>query len=164
MRRELKSCAAALIAACAVLPPAAGHAEDDGHHRHRFARCSVVARPVQFGSYDPSMPSPTTTTGTISFFCTQSTPITIMLGKGSSNDYAVRTMRQGGFALAYNLYIDAATSIVWGDGTDGTQYYSNAAPPSDSYTPITVYGKIPPGQTQVRVGGYTDSIIVTINF
>ncbi len=149
-----------------VLAPVAGHGDEEGHGHYGSgeARCSVSAIPILFGNYDPAARSATTTTGTISFDCTRSTPVRIVLGRGASRDYTRRYMRQGRFRLYYNLYLDAANSIVWGNGDGGTQYYSDPDPPANTSTPITVFGKIPPGQMNAHIGGYTDSLTVTIYF
>jgi spore coat protein U-like protein len=75
-------------------------------------------------------------------------------------------MRFGsGATLKYNIYVDAARSIVWGDGNIGTlvvaDAYSLAGPSVTRNYPA--YGRIF-GNQNAPVGVYTDSIIVTLHF
>ena len=66
-----------------------------------------------------------------------------------------------GDQLAYNLYLDAARTVVWGDGSGGTSVYANARPPNNQWVTVTVYARVGSGQ-DVTVGSYTDSIVATI--
>ncbi len=65
--------------------------------------------------------------------------------------------------LNYNLYLDAARTTIWGDGTGGTQVYSNANPPNNTNVTVTIYGRIPASQ-DVSAGSYTNTVTATINF
>ncbi|MFC1855476.1 spore coat U domain-containing protein [Thermodesulfobacteriota bacterium] len=60
--------------------------------------------------------------------------------------------------LNYNLYIDAACTKVWGDGTDDT--YTHTHTSNDN---ATIFARIPPRQN-VRVGRYSDRVTVTIEW
>ncbi len=65
-------------------------------------------------------------------------------------------------ALNYNLYLDAARTSIWGDGTGGTALFTVAIP-SGKAVNVTIFGRIPAGQ-DVAAGSYSDSIVVTIQF
>jgi spore coat protein U-like protein len=130
-----------------------------------ISSCSFVSTVgVNFGAYDVFNTSPTDSTGSITYSCTSLLgTITINLSKGSAPTYFPRQMRNGTDTLNYNLYLDAARVSVWGDGTGGTSRYGPVSPPLLSRVTVTIYGRIPARQN-VRVGSYTDTITVTINF
>jgi len=72
-------------------------------------------------------------------------------------------MLKGSEALNYNLYLDAARTIIWGDGTAGTQTYFIKNPTNNQDVTVPVYGRVPTGQS-VSKGTYSNTITVTINF
>jgi spore coat protein U-like protein len=75
-------------------------------------------------------------------------------------------MRLGsGATLNYNVFADAARSIVWGDGTSGTLAVADAYSLSGSSVTrnYPVYGRIF-GNQNAPVGVYTDSILVALDF
>jgi len=82
---------------------------------------------------------------------------------GSRGAFTTRTLKQGTNALNYNLYTDPALTLIWGDGTGGTNTYTKGNPPNSVDVNVTIYGRVPPLQ-DARVGAYTDSIVATINF
>jgi spore coat protein U-like protein len=133
--------------------------------------CSVSAGGVAFGIYDPLAPAPLDSTSTVQVTCTSDRPpavtYEIRLDTGQAGSFAPRIMTNGVSQLTYNLYIDAARSAVWGDGTGGTAVVTadyNLTPPGSTQTDsYTVYGRVPAGQV-VTVGSYLDTIIVTLVF
>jgi spore coat protein U-like protein len=145
---------AATMMASALLAPSSGAAQS----------CAASASAVSFGVYDPRSAAPTLTTGTLVFRCTGRVPITIRLHSASDRQGQGRHLTGRNSRLQYDLYLDAATTIPWGDGQRGTQYYSNSSPTANSNTTVTIYGKIPPGQTQAAAGIYQDTITIAIDF
>ena len=116
-----------------------------------------------FGSYDVMSPSPLDTTASVTYRCLVSLSITIDLSAGSSGSYATRTLtRAGGGTLTYNLYMDAARQIVWGNGANGTSHYTAASSLLSDVT-VTVYGRIATHQ-DADVGVYSDTVVVTLNY
>ena len=87
------------------------------------------------------------------------TSITIQLNQGNASSYNPRQLRSGPDSLNYNLYLDAAGQFIWGDTTGGTSAYTSTVLNGN----VTIYGRIPARQN-VKVGTYTDTIVVTINF
>jgi spore coat protein U-like protein len=146
---------AALICFAALLAIPAQAAEAN--------RCVVSVTPVQFGVYNPLLPGDMRTTGIVTYNCTESRPISISLTRGSASFYD-RGMGQGLTALSYNLYLDAAGTMIWGDGSGGSQVYRDPAPPPDTNVSVPIYGRVPAHQRQVHVGMVDDSILVTINY
>jgi spore coat protein U-like protein len=128
--------------------------------------CSFAAvSGVSFGSYDALSTSPLDQTGSITFQCDllYLGTATIDLSTGNSGTYSSREMHKSADSLRYNLYLDAARVLVWGDGTGGTSRFGPVAPPLGLPNTLTIYGRIPQRQPS-PVGAYTDSVIATINF
>ncbi len=160
--RMLRSTLAGVLLALAAISPA----------RADFT-CFAFAGGVSFGAYDPTAGVATTGAGTITVLCfLLSAPgvtvnYTVDLSSGLSGTYTSRTMQTGPQNLNYNLYTDAARTMIWGDGTGGTsrgtgQIALSGGTPFGS-NPHTVYGTIPALQN-VGVGTYNDSIVVTVTF
>jgi spore coat protein U-like protein len=121
---------------------------------------------VSFGSYDVFDGAPVDAAGTVSFICDLILPIeTVMvtLSAGGAGSYSPRTLTSGASSLAYNLYRDAARTVVWGDGTGGTSVYGPATAPLATLVPLTVYGRVPARQ-DVRAGAYGDTVVATLHF
>lgn len=121
---------------------------------------------LNFGSYDPFSPVPLDTTGQVQFVCVGGfniRSVTVQLSQGSSNSFTPRQMSSGSDRLNYNLYLDADRSMIWGDGTGGTQQRGPFIPGNNVLNTLTIYGRIP-AQQWVAPGLYTDSLRVTIIF
>ena len=133
--------------------------------------CTVAASTFNFGTYDPLSSISSTSTGTVSVTCSALVlnalvNYDIQLSTGSSGSYAARTLVYGINNLAYNFYIDASRTIIWGDGSSGTSIINDGyliellAPVTRNYT---IYGEIPAEQT-VAPGSYFDTIVATVVF
>ena len=129
------------------------------------AVCSLTSTSMAFGTYDVLAPTPLDTTGSIVYRCGPlDFLIRITLDRGGAASFANRRMLNGSEQLSYNLYLNAARTIVWGDGSEGTQVYFILNPqPNNRDITIPIYGRIPARQDR-RVGAYTNTIIVTLNF
>jgi len=126
--------------------------------------CTVSSSSVVFGAYNVFTTSDTSSTGTITYQCgNKDHDVQISLSTGSSGSYSNRTLKRGSEPLNYNLYVDAAFATIWGDGTGGTDTYTNHNPPNGADVNLTIYGRII-AQQDVSVGSYADTIVVTINF
>ena len=151
MRRSLVAPSARgrwLLAAALALSTQAGWAAD----------CTVGSQGVSFGSYDVFSAQSLDGVGTISLSCDESVEYTLSLSAGGGS-YASRAMASGANTLAYNLYIDATYTAIWGDGTGNTATVSSSGTAADH----TIYGRIPARQN-VAVGSYSDTITVEIEF
>jgi spore coat protein U-like protein len=120
-----------------------------------------VAGALSFGVYDPLSTTPTDSSSTISYRCPKGQPVQIALDAGLAGSFAARALTLGGERLLYNLYLDAARTMVWGDGTGG----SRAGPGVVTHgaggtTTVYVFGRVPAGQ-DVVAGTYGDTIRVT---
>ncbi len=124
--------------------------------------CSFgVANALAFGVYDPLASASADSSSTLSYKCPQGQPIRISLDAGLAGTYAARAMTSGTERLLYNLYLDAARTIVWGDGTGGSQVGPGVvAHGAGGTTTAYVFGRIPAAQ-DVAAGTYGDTIRVT---
>jgi spore coat protein U-like protein len=139
-----------------------------GHAHALVSSCTVSASGVAFGVYDPTVVTATLSSGTISVNCVVSgatghNPVAIALSAGNSGSFGSRTMLNGTDPLNYNLYLDAAYTLVWGDGTGTSLVYNDFVTPGRPSLSATVYGMMPALQTPGG-GTYTDTITVTVNF
>jgi spore coat protein U-like protein len=123
------------------------------------AACTVDATgAVAFGFYDPTLATPTDSTGTITYTCTTAALVT--LSTGGSGTFNPRRMSAGANLLNYNLYADAARTQVWGDFSAGTTIrIANAG----TGVLLSVYGRVPVAQN-VNAGSYVDTVTVTFFF
>jgi spore coat protein U-like protein len=131
--------------------------------------CTVTTTDVAFGSYSPFNNTSRESIGSVGVICTaqvgQTITYAIKLTSGSGS-FAARQMASGASRLGYNLFTDSPRTLVWGDGTGGTSIVSDSynvatSPTAHSYA---VYGRILAGQTQARVGNYSDNITVTVTY
>ncbi|MDE2069774.1 MAG: spore coat protein U domain-containing protein [Gammaproteobacteria bacterium] len=129
----------------------------------RAASCTVRANQVKFGNYDPLKAAPLNRTGRIIVRCSGAGTVTVALSAGQSGSYNPRYMLSGttGDQLDYNLYTNAARNIIWGDGTGGTQTFSQ--PFNNNRVRLNVYARVPARQ-DIAPGAYRDTIDVTVNF
>ncbi|HMK50492.1 MAG TPA: spore coat U domain-containing protein [Thermodesulfovibrionales bacterium] len=121
-------------------------------------QCTVTSTAVNFGGYDVSSASPVSATGSVTVTCSPpaSTMVKLDAGLNSGGSFNPRKMSGAGNNIDYNLYTDAACTMVWGDGTGNT--FTQAGGSN-----VLVYGKIPALQN-VRPGGYSDSVTIIVEF
>ncbi len=133
-------------------------------HAQAASRCSLDSSSgIAFGVYLANRAAPLDSVGFISYSCDDvvaSDLITIEFSRSRGGSFFPRKMQGPGGAFEYNLYQDAARTVVWGDGTAGTGVY-RARPPEHRTVQVPVYGRIGPGQVVER-GQYIDVIVVTL--
>lgn len=113
---------------------------------------------VLLGNYDVFDNTPLDGTGNVNVACDVASSYTVSLSPGNGT-YTNRVLTSGQNELIYNLFADAARTIVWGDGTGSSTAVSGA----DTNANLTVYSRIPARQN-VQVGDYQDSVTVTLTF
>ncbi len=146
------------IAACAAAVVVAGTA------RVEAAQCSVSTTAVVFGTYNVFSAAPVDSTGTVSYRCNGGAKaVLVTVTKGQSATFLPRVLGKGAEKLSYNLFMDAARTTVWGDFSAGTWAHIDVDPPNNRDIPVTVYGRIPPGQ-DISAGSYSDTVTVVVNF
>jgi len=126
--------------------------------------CTVTAAALDFGATIPTpINSNVDAASTVTATCSNTTPYTIALnaGTGTGATFAARKMTSGGNALTYSLFTDAGRTLVWGNGTAGSNLSNQTG--NGAAQVINVFGRIPSGQTP-PVGSYNDTITVTVTF
>lgn len=122
--------------------------------------CTVSATGLSFGAINPLSDSSTTAVGTITVTCSSSTSFTASLSPGSGS-YSQRAMLAGSNNLDYQIYLDSARTMPWGDGSGSTSTWSGTA--STSAASHSVYGLVP-AQNKAFPGSYSDTITVTVKY
>lgn len=117
---------------------------------------------MAFGGYDLFSAFPLDSMGQLTVVCDAPTPVRISMGSGTLGRLNPRVMVQRGAELRYDLFLDAAHTIVWGDGSSGTVLYEATLPAGATVT-IPVFGRVFAGQ-RVPPGAYTDRIFVNVIF
>jgi spore coat protein U-like protein len=133
------------------------------------AACTLTTANFTFGAYSSANFAPLDATGSIVVGCYgiagQTVNYTLAIETGRSGSFISRKMIYGPYALNYNLYLNAARTTVWGDGTVGTGIMT------DSYALVAgtnvrnyiIYGRIPIRQ-RVPPGTYNDSLVVILTY
>jgi spore coat protein U-like protein len=116
---------------------------------------------LAFGEYLVSNASPTDTTGSLQLICDANSVVRLHISQGNSGTYNPRRMQSGGSTLQYNVYVDAARTRIWGDGSSGTDYVTFTR---QVFPTFTLYGRIPAKQPNLRVGAYSDTLKLTVLF
>ncbi len=130
--------------------------------------CSLVSTTgLSFGHYNPDDRRPLDATAAVAVECSElgsTDVISIELSRSRSGGFAPRAMigSGSGTRFEYNLYLDAARTLIWGDGSSGTGVY-RGRPVEGRTISVPIYGRIPPAQS-VAGGRYDDVIIVTLNY
>ncbi len=124
------------------------------------ALCFWITAPpnVLFGTYS-AFGGTVSTNVSYSIRCTPNDGATISFTTGAnSSSYFPRYMRNGADLLQYNLYDNAANTIVLGDGSGGTtkREVFNGQPGNITFTDV-IYASIP-GGADVAPGVYTDTV------
>ncbi|MEO7736381.1 MAG: spore coat U domain-containing protein [Kofleriaceae bacterium] len=145
-----------VVAALAVLALLAARA-----HAGACSLSSVVG--VSFGTYNVFDSAPVSSAGSLTYVCTgvqASDRVTIELSDASDAP-APRTLRAGAHTLRYQLFLDAARTILWGTGAGGTSTYGPVAPLEATPTLVPIYGLLPAHQ-DAPAGSYHDTVVVTL--
>ncbi len=127
-------------------------------------RCSIATGAVNFpGAYTSGQLAALDATGTVIVNCDPGRKVSIKLGQGlypapgSTDNSPRRRMANGANRINYNLYEDAARTVVW-DNRNNAVRTTRVYP----YT-ATIYGRIPGSQT-VNPGYYSDTVVGTVNY
>jgi len=131
--------------------------------------CSIAATGFTT-TYDPVGENATLdqdVTATVTTTCTIEAVPLITLGQGSnpglgsSDTTPIRRLNNAAYYLNYGLFSDVNRTILWGNttGTAPALGISNGLP-----TVNTIYARITRGQTGIKAGAYTDTVVATVTF
>jgi spore coat protein U-like protein len=128
------------------------------------AQCTVSTSSVNFGTYDVFDTQPNDSTGEVTLNCNGGARnVAVTISRGGTLFYAFRFMNRFLEPLFYNLYLDASRTVIWGDGSGGSQIEIVGNPPNNREMPLTIFARIPPEQ-DVSAGSYTDTVTVTVQY
>ena len=130
--------------------------------------CVIETTNISFGSYDPASAHASAhldATGSITTTCTIGTAGEVLVHYGTNIANAESTARRmvgtntAGF-LGYEVYSDSGRSTIWsGIGDQGIDITAAGV---DEV--MTVYARIPGGQTDAANDSYTDTLTVTVSY
>jgi spore coat protein U-like protein len=146
---RLRFATAAVAATLAI----AGAASAQGGPRCR----NISVTPLAFGTYNVYNAAPADSAGTITYRCNNnlSPTVTIDLGLAFAGGRRRMTRSGGGDWLSYDIFADAARTVVWSS--------TPVAVPTGNNVTVPYYARAFALQ-DVSVGSYTDTLIVTFNF
>ncbi len=133
------------------------------------AHCSLTSTGLNFGNYVPSEPNPIDITAALQIVCTTTSPTPVWVNvsvalSGGSGPVAARRFSEG---LRYQLFVDPARTIVWGDLTGAV----GAVPINGVISRerelrivVPIYGRLLARQSRARVGRFVDVVTATINY
>ncbi|AEB58740.1 Csu type fimbrial protein [Ectopseudomonas mendocina] len=104
--------------------------------------------------------------GSIVLQCSPGTAVSISLNAGlnASSVGGGRYLARGAERLRYQLYQDAARSLIWGDGSNGGTRLSVNFPVGSATQTYTVYARLFAVSPLPSAGIYTDTITVTVSY
>jgi spore coat protein U-like protein len=128
-----------------------------------LVQCQLAASSLAFGRYPPGAAAPTDSTAMLTVTCTtaSASPLTVHATIALAATAPVRQVRVRSHALRYQLYVDAARTVPWGDGNAGTAILAATglvSRGSPFRQQVTVYGRLLARQKDAAVGSYTDQI------
>lgn len=96
--------------------------------------------------------------GALQVNCNNGTSYTVLLSGGQSGNTAARYMQNtAGAKVSYNLYTNAAHTLIW----DNVTGVSMTATGQTTWLPV--YGLVP-AQATPAAGNYSDTVQVTVNW
>ncbi len=118
--------------------------------------------PIAFGNYTSAASMHLDSVGELDVSCMDMTSVRIVLGRSSNGRLSPREMRGVSSTLAYGLFLDAARTTAWGDGSEGTVPFVATLPPGQ-VSRLPIFARIF-GHQDVPAGAYVDQVTVTVIF
>ena len=129
------------------------------------AACTISGTTLGFGNFNVLSGSNVDSTSTLTATCTNGSAYTVGLNAGLGSGATVTTRKMTHTntvnTLNYSLSTLSSGGTNW-DDVGGTTVASGTG--SGTGQSITVFGRVPTGQTSPIVGGYSDTITATIDF
>lgn len=130
------------------------------------AQCNVSAADLNFAAVDPIGGNVDQST-TVTVKCTKNSPYTVGLNAGTTTGATIaqRLMANGADTMQYNLYTDTTRATIWGNTAAAPSWVSGTGAGLGTPQVLTVYGRVPTGQTNLAVGSYQENTItVTVTY
>src|SRR3990167_5258534 len=109
-------------------------------------RFAGSATPISFGDYGPQNKGPLDATSTVQLRCVKGSSVSIAINNGLNPVGPQRRMSDGqNNYIDYQIYSDASRSTIWNTTSTFNYTASSSAPQT-----MTLYMRIPPGQTQAH--------------
>jgi len=124
---------------------------------------NFVSGTLNHGDYDPASVADNDAQATLTLQCTNTTPLTLSASSGSGS-LAQRQLSSGANRLNYNLFTSSARLAIWGDGTGGTSTIAATGVGMLTNVSLTIFSRIPKGQSAAIPGTYSDSITITVTY
>ena len=123
--------------------------------------CTLSTTAMNFGTQSV-LSSNIDSTASLLVRCSRTVPYTIAMNEGlwGSPTGPVRRMANGANRVTYQLYGNAARTLIWFNG--GSTYLGSGTGTGTSQT-LTVYGRVP-SQTTPPSGVYNDTVVVTVTY
>ncbi len=135
------------------------------------AACSLTASDLDFGVNSGSISANIDATTSLTANCTNGAVYSIGLnnglGIGATAGSRKMTNSADGSVVNYSLYTDAGRANVWDNNCSvlpGVEVTCVNGTGNGAGQTITVYGRVPSGQSNVTVGSYVDTIVATLTF
>jgi spore coat protein U-like protein len=122
-----------------------------------MATCSISASNMTFSSITTGTTTNTDASSALTVNCSSGTPYTISLDNGT-NYSGGRRMTNGTTNINYYLYSDSGRSSQW----NSSAVQSGTGSGNDQS--LSVYGRVPSGQSVPFVGSYSDTVIATVTY
>jgi len=131
-----------------------------------LSSCNIVSTStLAFGTVDQSAAN-IDNQGAVSLICTATTPWVLHTDDGINASGAQKRMKHASQAdtLNYEIFTDNGRSVPFPTvaGTPGSGPASNTG--NGQAQTVTVFGRIPSGQTLPRPGNYSDTLTVTVSY
>jgi spore coat protein U-like protein len=121
------------------------------------ANCNMSYSALNGGLYNTFSYTPTQSSISVNVTCNKTSPVTLKISSGVSGTFSTRTLITGRSSLNYNLYMDSGRTVIFGDGTSGTSYYSG------NNGSIPIFLNIPARQNVIS-GNYVDYLTMTLSY
>lgn len=130
--------------------------------------CTLSTTSLAFGRYVPSRNAPLDFTATLSLRCSAlgQTPAPVE-GTIALLGPSARSLAGGQNRLRYQLFVDPARTIAWGDGSGNTSTKAISGlvgPATPMRATFTVYGRVLARQSNAQVGSYSDQITAVLSY
>lgn len=134
------------------------------------ATCDLIPPELSFGIYDPEASAPTDASALITVNCfadggaPEAIGYSIAIGRGADGSLAPRALRGPESQLQYNLFADAAHTLIWGNGDDGSVTVAGSLSlPGRARSTHAVFGRLLPRQ-KVGPGDYSDQLVIILDY